>query len=84
MIKTRLCEMLGIKHPIIQAGMGPFGTNKLCVAVANAGGLGLISSSALESEGFGGEGYSQFKKTFEPGLEGDSPAETLKNIFHTL
>lgn len=85
MIKTRLCELLGIKHPIIQAGMGPFGTNRLCVAVANAGGLGLISSSALESEGFSGEGYTQFKKTFEPGMEGETPSETLKNIFrHTL
>jgi enoyl-[acyl-carrier protein] reductase II len=85
MIKTQLCELLGITHPIIQAGMGPFGTNRLCVAVANAGGLGLISSSALESEGFSGEGYRQFKKTFEPGMEGENNAETLKNIFrHTL
>jgi enoyl-[acyl-carrier protein] reductase II len=85
MINTALCEMLGIKHPIIQAGMGPFGTNNLCIAVANAGALGLISSSALESEGFGGDGYTQFKKTFEPGMEGETAAETLKNIFrHTL
>jgi NAD(P)H-dependent flavin oxidoreductase YrpB (nitropropane dioxygenase family) len=47
MVTTRLCEMLGIKYPIIQAGMGPFGTNRLCVAASNAGVLGLISSSAL-------------------------------------
>jgi len=26
MIKTRLTELLGIKYPIIQAGMGPFPT----------------------------------------------------------
>jgi NAD(P)H-dependent flavin oxidoreductase YrpB (nitropropane dioxygenase family) len=85
MIKTRLCETLGIKHPIIQAGMGPFGTNKLCIAAADAGALGLISSSALEAKELSKEGYEQFKKTFEPGLEDDSAAETLKNIFrHTL
>jgi NAD(P)H-dependent flavin oxidoreductase YrpB (nitropropane dioxygenase family) len=32
MLKTRLTELLGIKHPIIQAGMGPFSNNNLCVA----------------------------------------------------
>ncbi len=30
-------------HPIIQGGMGPYSTNNLCVATANAGGLGIIS-----------------------------------------
>jgi len=85
MITTKLCELLGIRHPIIQAGMGPFGTNRLAVAVANAGALGLISGSALESKDIGTAGYEQFRKTFEPGMEVDSAAETLKNIFrHTL
>ena len=44
MIKTRLTDMLGIKYPIIQAGMGPWSTDTLAVAVANAGGLGIVSS----------------------------------------
>ncbi len=43
MIKTVLCDMLGIDYPIIQAGMGPFSTVKLAAAVSNAGGLGTIS-----------------------------------------
>ena len=43
MLKTWLNETLGIKHPIIQGGMGPYSTNKLAAAVANAGGLGIIS-----------------------------------------
>ncbi len=47
MIKSRLCEMIGIKYPIIQAGMGPFSNNNLCVAAANAGVLGLLSTSGL-------------------------------------
>jgi NAD(P)H-dependent flavin oxidoreductase YrpB (nitropropane dioxygenase family) len=47
MIKTKMCELLGIKHPIIQAGMGPFSNNKLAIAAANAGALGLMSTSGI-------------------------------------
>ena len=47
MIKSRLCDLIGIKYPIIQAGMGPFSNNNLCVASANAGVLGLLSTSGL-------------------------------------
>jgi len=43
MLKTWLNETVGTKHPIIQGGMGPYSTNKLAAAVANAGGLGIIS-----------------------------------------
>lgn len=50
MIKSRLCDMIGIKYPIIQAGMGPFSNNNLCVAAANAGVLGLLSTSGLFSK----------------------------------
>jgi len=65
--------------------MGPFGTNRLAIAVANAGAVGLISSSALEAKELAADGYNQFKRTFEPGMEVESAAETLKNIFrHTL
>jgi len=41
--KTDVCELLGIEYPIVQAPMGPFITTKLCAAVSNAGGLGVIS-----------------------------------------
>jgi len=43
MIKTEICELLGIKYPIVQAAMGPYVTTKLAAAVSNAGGLGVIS-----------------------------------------
>jgi enoyl-[acyl-carrier protein] reductase II len=49
MIKTELCEMTGIKYPIIQAGMGPYCTNSLAIAAANAGVLGIISTSGFET-----------------------------------
>lgn len=42
MIKTEFCDVIGVKHPIIQAGIGPFGTNRLSIAAANPGVLGLI------------------------------------------
>jgi len=44
-IKTEICESLGIKYPIVQAAMGPYVTTKLSAAVSNAGGLGVISHS---------------------------------------
>ena len=46
-IRTELCDMLGIKYPIIQAGMGPFSTNRLAAVAANSGVLGIISTSGF-------------------------------------
>jgi NADH:quinone reductase (non-electrogenic) len=42
-MKTRITEMLGIKHPIIQGGMHFVGFAELAAAVSNAGGLGIIT-----------------------------------------
>jgi NAD(P)H-dependent flavin oxidoreductase YrpB (nitropropane dioxygenase family) len=80
MIKSRLCDLVGIKYPIIQAGMGPFGTNKLCIASANAGVLGLISSSGIASMGFQPEIYDYFCRT--GGADPEADHETiLRSIF---
>ncbi|MFW9812646.1 MAG: NAD(P)H-dependent flavin oxidoreductase [Candidatus Thorarchaeota archaeon] len=43
LIHTELCDIIGIKHPILQGGMGPYKTESLSIAVANAGALGIIS-----------------------------------------
>lgn len=43
-IQTRVNEMLGIEHPIIQGGMQWVGTADLASAVSNAGGLGILTS----------------------------------------
>jgi len=40
--------MFGIKHPIFSAAMGPFYTSELCIAVSEAGGMGLISHTNME------------------------------------
>ncbi len=72
MIKSRLCELLGIKYPIIQAGMGPFSNNNLCVASANAGVLGLISTSGLcVMDRTDDWSYQDFCKTAEANPEDD-------------
>ena len=47
MLRTRLCDLLGIEVPIIAAPMGPSITGpELAAAVSNAGGLGIISFGA--------------------------------------
>ena len=43
MLKTRLCDLLGIDHPIISAPMASTAT-ALAAAVSEAGGLGLIGA----------------------------------------
>ena len=42
-MKTRITEMFGIKHPIIQGGMHYVGFAEMAAAVSNAGGLGIIT-----------------------------------------
>ena len=42
-MKTRITEMFGIEHPIIQGGMHFVGFAELASAVSNAGGLGIIT-----------------------------------------
>lgn len=41
--KTRVTEILGIEHPIVQGGMANVGYAELASAVSNAGGLGIIT-----------------------------------------
>ncbi|WP_062345821.1 nitronate monooxygenase family protein [Novosphingobium sp. CCH12-A3] len=43
-IRTRITEMLGIEHPIVQGGMMNVGYAELAAAVSNAGGLGIITA----------------------------------------
>jgi nitronate monooxygenase len=56
-LKTKLCDILGIEYPILCAGMGPSligektGTPKeLVVAVSEAGGLGVLGASGFSVE----------------------------------
>ncbi|MHA1274614.1 MAG: NAD(P)H-dependent flavin oxidoreductase [Promethearchaeota archaeon] len=60
-IKTKITEMLGIKHPIIGAPMGPYYTTEMCVAISEAGGLGMLSHTNL----FGKSSFEEMKKNME-------------------
>lgn len=44
MFKTRVTELLGIRHPIVQGGMQWVGRAELASAVSNAGGLGILTA----------------------------------------
>ena len=50
MIKSIICELLGIEKPIFQGGMAWIADAPLAAAVSNAGGLGLISSINFGTE----------------------------------
>jgi len=50
MLKTVICDLFGIKYPIIQGGMAYLGTAELVSAVSNAGGLGIIGAGNSEPD----------------------------------
>ncbi len=50
-MKTRITELFGIQHPIIQGGMHYVGFAEMAAAVSNAGGLGIITGLTQKSAG---------------------------------
>lgn len=44
-LHTPLCDLLGIRYPIVQAGMAGATTPELVAAVSNAGGLGVFGAA---------------------------------------
>ena len=49
-LQTPVCDLLGIRYPIIQAGMGYVARGELCAAVSEAGGLGVIGAASLDAK----------------------------------
>ena len=49
MIHTRICDLLGIQHPIVLGGMGTATTAPLVAAVSNAGAFGTLGTSAFNA-----------------------------------
>ncbi|MGI8927633.1 MAG: nitronate monooxygenase, partial [Tepidiformaceae bacterium] len=57
-LRTPLCDLLGIEYPVISAGMGPVAgglmgptaTSELAAAVSNAGGLGVLGGAGFGPE----------------------------------
>jgi NAD(P)H-dependent flavin oxidoreductase YrpB (nitropropane dioxygenase family) len=46
-ISTRLTELVGIEHPVVQTGMGWVAGPRLVAATAEAGGLGILASATM-------------------------------------
>jgi NAD(P)H-dependent flavin oxidoreductase YrpB (nitropropane dioxygenase family) len=49
-ISNRYTELVGIEHPIVQEGLGPYRTAKLAAAVSQAGGLGTVSMPGMPDD----------------------------------
>jgi NAD(P)H-dependent flavin oxidoreductase YrpB (nitropropane dioxygenase family) len=49
-LRTRICEALGIEYPIFSVGMGALAGPDLVAAVSNAGGFGVLGLSAMQPE----------------------------------
>ena len=50
MIKSPICELLGIQYPVFQGGMAWIADGKLAAAVSNGGGLGIIAAGNAPGE----------------------------------
>jgi NAD(P)H-dependent flavin oxidoreductase YrpB (nitropropane dioxygenase family) len=47
-VKTRLTDLVGVRHPIVQTGMGWVAGPRLAAATSNAGGLGILASATMD------------------------------------
>ncbi|NPV70204.1 MAG: enoyl-[acyl-carrier-protein] reductase FabK [Firmicutes bacterium] len=55
MIRTPVCDLLGIDYPLFQGGMAYLGTGELAGAVSEAGGLGIVGAGNSPPEWVKGE-----------------------------
>lgn len=49
-LRTPLCDLLGIEHPILLAGMGGVSYAELAAAVSNAGGYGVLGMAGTQPD----------------------------------
>src|SRR3954447_2410442 len=50
-METALTKLVGVRHPVVQTGMGWVAGPRLVSAVANAGGLGILASATMTLDG---------------------------------
>jgi nitronate monooxygenase len=66
-MKTRITELFGIEHPIIQGGMHFVGFAEMAAAVSNAGGLGLITGLTQRTPDDLAKEIARCREMVEPG-----------------
>ena len=49
-LRTALTELTGVRHPVVQTGMGWVSGPRLVTGTANAGGLGILASATMSFE----------------------------------
>lgn len=47
-LRTRFCDLVGIRYPIVQTGMGWVAGPRLASATSNAGGLGILAAGTMD------------------------------------
>ena len=50
MIKTEICDLVGIEYPLFQGGMAWVADGRLAAAVSEGGGLGIIGAGNMDGE----------------------------------
>ena len=50
LLRTALTELVGVRHPVVQTGMGWVAGPRLVTGTANAGGLGILASATMTLE----------------------------------
>ena len=84
MIYTKFQELVGTKYPIIQAGMGPYSTTDLCIAVAKEGALGLISTIGMAAGGASSAAPEAAQEIFGKGRPGVIIKRVIQYVYDHL
>ncbi len=74
MIRTPLCDLLGIEYPVFQGGMAWIADGKLAAAVSEGGGLGIIAAGNAPGDAVR-EQIQVAKSLTEPSLWGEHHAD---------
>ena len=84
MLHTPFQDIFKTKHPIIQAGMGPYNTTSLAAAVAKAGGLGLISTVGMGHFTMPGIGEFRYSAIFGEGTPKEHITRAIDEVMTQL
>jgi NAD(P)H-dependent flavin oxidoreductase YrpB (nitropropane dioxygenase family) len=75
-VRTRLTELLGVRYPIVQTGMGWVAGPRLAAATSNAGGLGILAAATMSVDELNDaivEMKSRTQQPFGVNLRTDAP-----------
>lgn len=75
-LHTAICDLFGVRYPVVQTGMGWVSTPELTAATSAAGGLGILASATLtvaETDAAIGRTAELTAEPFGVNLRGDAP-----------